>query len=134
MRALIIKKGAKGISVFMLIFPACADRFFDKNINRRLTIVPIQNDNMTAKSPADKPSIHPIPSINLPSPRPINFPFEKNQRRTKGKASNGPDIRFTKVGVVKTGSYKNKLTNKEKNETIIKTKTSLSGIILCRKS
>jgi hypothetical protein len=127
-RVLIIRNGANGISVFIPI------SFRDNNINNTLTIVPIQKDIIIAKIPDDKPSNHPIPRISFPSPRPISLPFEKNQTRTNGVASSGPAIKAEKVGKTKTEPEANKFTNMEKKETIIKTKTSLSGIILWRKS
>jgi len=92
---LIIKNGAKGISVCIFIF------LFDKDNNNRLIIVPIQNDRITAKNPADNPRNQPIPRINLPSPSPIKWPFEKYQIRAKGKAKAGPAIRLINVGKTK---------------------------------
>jgi hypothetical protein len=91
----IIRNGANGISVFMPIF------FLDKNMMSRLTTVPIQNDNITEANPAIKPNSHPIPRINLPSPKPISRPFEKSQSKAKGRAIIGPAIILEKVGNVK---------------------------------
>lgn len=95
MKVLIIRKGANGISVFILIF------LFDNIIKNKLTIVPTQNATITAKTPDDNPSIQPIPSISLPSPNPIRRPFENNQMRMKGRAIAGPAIKLDKEGSIK---------------------------------
>jgi len=124
MKALIIRNGANGISVFIFIFP------LERNIIITLTIVPSQNDNIIEKRPADIPSIQPIPRTNFPSPSPISRPLEKNQRRTNGKANRGPEIKLAKVGRVKTGPNREEFTNMERKEIIMKIKTNLSGIIL----
>ena len=86
-KALTIINGANGISVFRFIL------FFDKNIMTKLTIVPIQKDKIIAKNPCEIPSIHPIPSTSLPSPKPIRRPFEKYHIRTNGRAISGPAIK-----------------------------------------
>jgi hypothetical protein len=134
-RVLIIRNGAKGISVFILIFPALPlGRFLEKNINKTLISVPIQNDNIIAQRPDAKPSIHPIPRINFPSPKPISRPFEKSQSKINGKASIGPESKPQKVGRVNNKPTPEKFKKIEIKEMNIKIYTNLSGIILCRKS
>lgn len=126
MKALTIKNGAKGISVFIFIL------FFDMKINNNPTIVPSQKDITKENNPADKPRSQPIPKINLPSPRPINRPFEKYHKRAKGIESIGPANKSVQVGSIKIEvvSTNEKFTNKDKKEIKIKIYTSLSGIIL----
>jgi hypothetical protein len=109
-RVLIIKKGANGISVFILIF------LLERSIINTLTNVPIQNAKITAKIPDDKPSIQPIPIINFPSPKPISLPLEKTQRRTNGKAITGPAIKAEILGNTKIGPMGKKLINIEMKE------------------
>ena len=83
-KALAIKNGANGISVFIEIFL----RVISKTII--LIIVPIQKESTMQASPEDKPKIQPRPSMSLASPKPIHFPLEISQRRANGEASNGP--------------------------------------------
>jgi hypothetical protein len=109
-------------------------RFLDKSIKNKLTIVPIQNDKITAKIPDDKPSIHPIPSINLLSPNPISLPLEKIQRRTNGEDIIGPEINAESFGKIKRGPKGEVLINIEIKEINMKRYTNLLGIILCLKS
>lgn len=92
MKVLIIKNGANGISVFMVIF------FLEINNRIKLTIVPIQKDRKRAQIPENIPSNHPMPTMSLPSPSPINRPFENNQIKTNGKARTGPEIKLISVG------------------------------------
>jgi hypothetical protein len=96
-KILIIKNGAKGISVFILIF------FFEISIKSKLMIVPIQNDIITTQRPEAIPNIHPIPNISLPSPKPISFPLESNQRRTNGIDNIGPAKKVERVGSENNG-------------------------------
>lgn len=123
-RAPAIKNGAKGISVLIFIF------FLDKNKTNNPTIDPIQNAKIIAKIPCDIPSIHPRPKTNLPSPRPIKRPFEKNQRITNGIAKSGPANNVVKVGSTKKEPNMYGFIKMEKNEIAIKIYTSLSGITL----
>lgn len=94
-RAPAIKNGAKGISVLIFIF------FLDKDKTSNPTIDPIKNAKKIAKIPCAIPSIHPRPKTNLPSPRPIKRPFEKNQRNINGRAKSGPANNETRVGNTK---------------------------------
>jgi len=112
-----IRNGAKGISVFMLIL-----RFelLEMNIRERLTIVPIQKATMTAKIPDQRPRRKPTPSNNLPSPKPIKRPLEKNQRSTNGKAMTGPASRLESVGIMKKDPIGEKFINIERKERRIK--------------
>ena len=84
-RVLIIKNGAKGISVLAPTF------LCESNIINIPTTAPIQNDSIMAASPFVSPSIHPIPSTSFASPNPIHLPRDSNQRRAKGSASRGPE-------------------------------------------
>jgi hypothetical protein len=119
-----IRKGPKGISVFIFIFLALPiasrGRLLEKAINSKLTTVPIQKDNMTAQRPEAGPSIQPIPKINFPSPNPIRRPLEKSQSRTNGSEITGPAIKAVQVGKVKIGPTKEKLIKVDKKETTIK--------------
>lgn len=52
MNVLTIRNGAKGISVFIFIFPILLlNKYLDENITVRLTIAPIQNDKIIAEKP-----------------------------------------------------------------------------------
>jgi hypothetical protein len=62
------------------------------------TIAPIQNASITADNPAPKPKTQPIPKVNFASPSPIHLPFENNQIKKNGLASNGPDAKFITLG------------------------------------
>ncbi len=117
-KKLIIKNGAKGISVFIPSFFPFIKRIeiFDKNIKIRLTIVPIQKDNIIENIPCDKPSAHPIPKTSLPSPRPMRRPFEKYHINTNGIASIGPARKAQIFGNANNESNINGFINKDKNE------------------
>ena len=93
-RVPIIKNGANGTSVFIFIF------FEESNSKETLTIAPIQNDNVTAVSAVESPSIQPIPSTSFASPRPIHAPRDTNHKRANGEARIGPANTFINVGKI----------------------------------
>ena len=85
MRAPTIRNGARGISVFPVIFRR------ERIIKKRLATVPSQKAKKIAVRPKTNPSNQPNPRTSLASPRPIHRPLETSQSKTKGRASNGPD-------------------------------------------
>lgn len=93
MIVLMIKNGAKGISVFMFIFR------LEKNIIARLTIAPIQNESVSMARVCIGPSIQPIPKISFASPRPIHLPRDTSHKRANGKAKSGPDTSAKSDGI-----------------------------------
>jgi len=116
-----IRKGAKGISVFILIFSILNPYLLlGKNIIIKLIIAPIQKDNTRAVKAASGLRSQPIPKINFESPNPIHFPFEINQMKAKGKASIGPDNTDESDGKVNTMLVLEKVKNKDSNDVNIK--------------
>lgn len=93
MNALIIKKGANGICVFIFIF------FFENSIKPNTTSEPIQKESIVAQRPRAGPSIQPMPSISLASPSPIQRPRDPSHNRANGKANNGPINTCMREGV-----------------------------------
>lgn len=96
-KAPIIKNGANGICVIIFIF------LCEKSIIVKLATDPIQNDNMTDASAARGPSIQPMPSMSLASPRPIARPRESIQIRANGRANSGPETMLIRDGVTNNG-------------------------------
>ena len=84
-RVLMIKNGAKGISLFILVF------FLENKIIKRPAIDPIQKDKVSAAIPFVRPSIHPIPKASLASPNPIHRPRDTSQSKAKGIERSGPE-------------------------------------------
>ena len=78
-----IKKGAKGICVFIFVL------LFSR-IKIIPTTAPIQKAMIIEAKPFDNPSRKPNPSTNLASPKPIHSPFDITHKNAKGKASIGP--------------------------------------------
>lgn len=74
-----------------------------KNIMNRLTTDPIQNDIMVAERACIGPSIHPIPSMSLASPRPMARPRDMSQMRANGNAKSGPDAKDMSDGNTNSG-------------------------------
>lgn len=110
----IIKNGAKGISDFMEYFlPASA-------IKNNPTIDPRQKAKIRANTPDESPRSQPIPKINFPSPMPINFPFEKYDNKTKGKANIGPERTLKRPAQVNNIPKEYKPTIKETKDKILK--------------
>ena len=85
----IIRNGPNGISLFIVNCFLCK---YNDEINASPTPkrAPIQKDNMIAETPADKPSIHPIPTTSFPSPKPIHLPSDISHKKKKNKKNRGP--------------------------------------------
>ncbi len=122
-----IRKGAKGISLLIVIRP-----FFKSN-NKIPAAAPIQKDMIIAEIPLEMPSKNPIPRASLASPNPIHFPEDANHRIKNGTARIGPAKMFIMAGKIKKVPGI-KLKNADKKESPAKRYANPSGIILCLKS
>jgi len=116
-----IRNGANGICDFIEYRLVSARR----NIPN---IPPIQNENNSAIVPIEIPSSHPIPSMSFTSPKPMNFPFEKNHNKKNGVARMNP---AATVSHGMNPATKTALQTMERNESAMNEYTILSGIILC---
>ena len=98
-------------------------------------IDPDQKAKTMPESAIGIPRSQPMPRASLASPKPIQAPFDTNQKKAKGKAMSGPARNSHSPGMC---GEKIKLLlskkNKPANANTPKSKESVSGIILCRRS
>jgi len=74
-----IKKGANGISLFILYF-------LENKIRKIPNKAPVQKEITTPEIALLRPTSQPNPKTNLASPRPIQAPLDINHSKAKGRA------------------------------------------------
>ena len=91
------RNGPNGISLFIVMPRGTKDNRRGKNaamrsvMSRKIAMrAPIQNASITAATPWEIPRSQPMPRESFASPKPIQRPWEKNQRSANGRARRGP--------------------------------------------